>query len=651
MKRLLLVGAVTAAIVALVWTCPAGLVRAAGPQQPAAKQAQDKKATEKQATDKKAADKKAADQKATQAKPAQPPAPSVPPDYRALMEASTIADPAKRSEAVRKAIMDLYTKQMPEAPDRKAFNDALKQTDPAKKVEALQKFLKDFPTSGGVSSANAELLVALIADGKKKVLDHANAMIEAVPESSSSLAAMSRAAIYNTVADRLMVGELLLDEAEKFANKSISLYDEQKYIESQRKIYETMTAAMAKTNPERKTPPVPSDAELRERFLARKAVSETTLAEIYMKKGRTADAEKLLKQIHAAVPTKANVSGYLADLAKKAGREAEMMEYLTALATAGPLAPERRKDFEAGWRKAHNGTLDGLDAMLDVAYEKNNPKPTVTPYVAPKTRTDRVVLAEIFTGSGCPPCVGADLAFEGALHRYKGRELAVLMYHLHIPQPDPMTNPSTQARSKFYNVNGVPSFYIDGETDGRGGGGASAAPTIYKDRVEPVIDKCLTTKADAKLTLQATMTGSAINVKVDVGKPKAAGKNLKLQVALVEERVRYTGENGVRFHSMVVRSLAGKDALGFSMEAGKRLKVAWTFDVPKIVAEAKAHLDDFEAKRSTGGPTKFEFAEKKHDIDPKKLVVVAFVQDGDTKKVLQAAYFKVRPAGATTDEN
>lgn len=635
MKRLLFVVGLTVVIAALAWAPPAP-VQAAGPQA-AAKPAQEKKAPEKPAAGK----------KADQAKPteAKKPLPSVPSDFKAIMDAADIADPVKRAEATQKAIMALYSKQMGEAPDRKAYTEALRLTDPAKKLEALQKFLKDFPKSAGVSMVNTELLGALVADASKRVLDHANAMIEAVPETSPTQGTMARAAILNTVANRLMVAGFLLDDAEKFVTRSIALYDEQKYIESNRKMFQDMIASMAKASPDRKPPAVPTDAELRQQFLSTKAVSETTLGEIYLKQGRVAEAEKQFRKIHAEMPTKAIVTMYLADLAKKAGRDAELLSLLTEVALAGGLPPDRRKDLDAAYRKAHKGSLDGLEEMLDAGYEKANPKPAVKPYVRDKARTDRVVLAEIFTGAGCPPCVGADLAFEGALDRYSGQELAVLMYHLHIPRPDPMTNPSTQARSKFYGVQGVPAFYVDGVTDGRGGGAASAAPTIYKERVEPVVDKRLATKAGAKVTVQVAMTGSVVNVKVDVGKPAGAAKHLKLQVALVEERIRYAGENGVRFHPMVVRSLAGKDGQGFALEAGKGLRAVHAFDLSKIAAEAKAHLDDFEAKSTT----KYLFAEKKHEMNTAKLAVVAFVQDEDTKQVLQSAYVKVGPAAGKAD--
>jgi thiol-disulfide isomerase/thioredoxin len=606
-------------------------------------------AAARQAPDKKAQDTKAADQK-----PAQPAPPPVPAMYQPLVDAAKITDPAKRMEAIRKAIADIQAKQasassassMP--PEYKLYTDATRMTDPGKKLEALQKILKDYPKTGLANTINTEILVALIADAKKKVLDQANLLIQAVPETSPIVGSASRAPIYNTVADRLMVGELLLDEAEGFAKKSIGLWDEKQYVEGMKKSYSTMAAAMAKSNPAAKPLALPTDEDVRQQFREQKAVSETTLAEIYMKKGRDADAEKILKGVYAAVPTKALSTGYLADLAKKAGREKEMTDYLLALAVSGPLNAERRKDLEASWRKTHDGTLDGLEATLDERYEKANPNPVkVTPYERTKNRSDRVVLAEIFTGAGCPPCVGADLAFEGALGRYKGQDLAVLMYHLHIPRPDPMTNPSTIARGNFYGVNGVPAFYIDGETDGKGGGGASAAPRIYEERVAPVIEKRLVMTADARITLQAAMSGPMVRVNVAVAPVKSQSKKLKLQLALVEERIRYTGENGVRFHPMVVRSLGGKDAFGFALEPGKALKQAWTFDVDAIVAEAKKHLDDFEVNNERFG--KFQFAEKKHAIDATKLSVVAFVQDEETKKILQAATFKLGAAGKKTD--
>ena len=38
----------------------------------------------------------------------------------------------------------------------------------------------------------------------------------------------------------------------------------------------------------------------------------------------------------------------------------------------------------------------------------------------------------------------------------------MVMYHVHVPRPDPMTTDATMARHKTYGANGVPAFAIDG---------------------------------------------------------------------------------------------------------------------------------------------------------------------------------------------
>jgi tetratricopeptide (TPR) repeat protein len=634
MRRLSLIGVVVALVVAWFFATSVLSGQTAGTPQTAAAQ----KAASKDNAKPQAAEQKPADKKAGPAAPGAPskPAPYVPDTYKAIMDAAAIPDGDKRIDAVYKAIRDLATKNPPA--DQQAMTAAMTERNPAKQVELLEKFVKDFPKSSYVKTANNQLVAAMIADAKKKILDQCNLVIDA--ESPDQ-----KAMTMNNVADKLMVGELLLTEAEAMIGKSLAAWNEKAYIEQSRKSFADMVASMAKTTPSQKPPAPPTDESLRKQFLSQKAYSQTTQGEIYLKQNRFAEAEKAFKELYAARPSPhatAMAAGYLADIATKAGRPADAVDYLMVAMDNERLSAARRKDLDEAYRKTHNGSLAGLEEMLNAKLEKAmaDARPPVTPYQPPKARTDRVVLAEIFTGSGCPPCVGADIAFEGALDRYKGQELAVLMYHLHIPLPDPLANPSTDTRSKFYGIQGVPAFYVDGVSDDQGGGSAAMAAGIYKERIEPVVDKRLLAKAGAKVTLQAAMTGSAVSVKVQVGKPAVAAKRLRLQIALVEERVRYAGENGIRVHPMVVRSLAGKDAQGFAIEPGKAMAIAHTFDIAKVVAEAKAHLDDFEARRSAGG-SKFAFSEKKHDIDTSRLVVVAFVQDEETKQILQAAYAKV----------
>ncbi|MCI0488430.1 MAG: hypothetical protein L0229_17715 [Blastocatellia bacterium] len=506
------------------------------------------------------------------------------------------------------------------SPETKAFTDARRITDPAKRIEALEKFKADFPDSKLVEGADQMIFVAAVIvspKDKEKIMALAKAAIGPPPHNDT------KTGVFNTVADRLMEAGIFLDEAEQFAKEGIALFDKSKYIERMKKIYETAKR------------PVPSDEQLTKQFLSSRALNITTLGEIYMKQGKQAEAEKLFKEIFEDAPSTGLVAGYLAEIAEKKGDDAEAFKYLTTAALSGPMKPEARSRFEALYRKTHNGSLDGFEAMLDAKYKKEFPNPLKLEHYKPTaSRSNRVVLAEIFTGSGCPPCVAADLAFEAMMERYSTSDVAIIMYHLHIPRPDPMTNPSTEARSKFYGVRGVPSYVLDGKL--ASGGGPRSNTQGFYDRVNPDVEKRLEEAAEAELSLGISLEGRIVRVKAGVDKIKSESPDLKLQIALVEEHLTYNGENGIRYHPMVVRSLGGENAGGFAIENSKATSVEHTFDLAKISEELKAHLDDYETRR------KITFGQKKHEIDAGGLSVVAFVQDTKTKQILQAAFVKVK---------
>jgi hypothetical protein len=283
--------------------------------------------------------------------------------------------------------------------------------------------------------------------------------------------------------------------------------------------------------------------------------------------------------------------------------------------------------------------------------------------------------------------VGASLAFDAALDRYSRQNYVMLDYHIHIPAPDPMTNPSTLERQKFYGVRSTPSYFVDGEAGG-GGGSAEMAGSIYEGKVEPGIEKHLAVAPEAAIKLRATPSGSTVNVKATVSKVRSKSAKLRLQIALVEDQVHYSGENGLRFHEMVVRSLAvvpmkqppavpaaaDKPAavtsatekptatdtpaatdesavaekppappkpIGFELRPGRGGSFEYAFDLAQAVAAARAHLEDYEKTTRKG---EYKFRQKKDEIDAGNLSVVAFVQDEATKKILQTVYVKV-PGG------
>jgi tetratricopeptide (TPR) repeat protein len=488
--------------------------------------------------------------------------------------------------------------------DRKAYLDALKLSDPQKKVDALEKFVVDFPESFLLSSAYQQILTALaksFPDPQERIMSVAKKTVASAQEPLKGSA-------YSTVVSILLDNGVMLDKAEDFAREGLAWTEE----------------------------------DQAKRLKLARAPYFASLGRVNLKRGKTKEAEKYLKDAITANPQLLDAMLGLAELAEKKNDSATALNYYASASLTGRMKPDAREKFYEFYRKSHEGTLKGIEELLDVRYRKDFPNPVkVEHYTATAARSERLVLAEVFTGAGCGPCVAADLAFDAYLERYPRKDLAVIMYHLHIPLPDPMTNASTEARAKYYAVNGVPSYAIDGEKSS--GGGSREMTKDFYNRTSPTVEKRLTVAPNARIALDATSDTALVKVKAIVDQVKA-GPKVRLQVALVEEVLRYSGENGVRFHPMVVRSLGGTDAGGFPVDAAKPTSVEVTFDLAKITQELKAQLDQFEEKRKDD---KFQFSSKKHEIDPNALSVIAFVQDDGSQQILQAVSIKLKPAIAS----
>jgi hypothetical protein len=152
-------------------------------------------------------------------------------------------------------------------------------------------------------------------------------------------------------------------------------------------------------------PTMPTDEEMRASLKSERATALATLGQILMKRGKAEEGEKALAEAYAAKPasyTMATIARALAESAKKAGNDALQLEYLTVLALSGRITTDESKDFEAAYRKAHGGSLDGLDAMLDERYRRDHVRFAVTPFTRtpPAKATGKTVLAEIFPGAG-----------------------------------------------------------------------------------------------------------------------------------------------------------------------------------------------------------------------------------------------------------
>ncbi|MCI0705351.1 MAG: hypothetical protein L0241_30190 [Planctomycetia bacterium] len=313
--------------------------------------------------------------------------------------------------------------------------------------------------------------------------------------------------------------------------------------------------------------------------------------------------------------------------------------YKFALEKAGKLAEAKTISLR----------LDKLDGPLDAEYLKTVPPFSPTPFAGRKKKdANQVAVLELFTGTQCPQCVAADVAFEALLKSYKPTDLVLLQYHVHIPGPDPLTNPASVARWDYFAekfpdqmqgtpsalFNGVPFEQYDKNPAHRRGGGLDISEDKFAQYVA-IINPLLEKSVDVQLRGKATRTGDKIELTVEV--TGGADTNMKLRVFVVEESVKYVGGNGVRFHHHVVRMMP--NGVGGVAIKEKAFKHTARMDVGEVRKELTKYLDDFAADSIA------PFPKPDRPLEMKALKVIALVQNDKTKEIVQAVQFDVKGKG------
>jgi tetratricopeptide (TPR) repeat protein len=253
--------------------------------------------------------------------------------------------------------------------------------------------------------------------------------------------------------------------------------------------------------------------------------------------------------------------------------------------------------------------------------------------------TGRVVLAELFTGAECNPCQAADYAFDLLTEYYPRSMLVILEHHVHIPGADPLTNRDTEGRYQFYGGGlGTPTTFFNGERVSSGG------PALLKKSVFQEFDAIIRRQVAEPPAVQLQVAGGwkdadTVHVEAIASSP-AELRPAVFRFALVERSVRYRGGNGVNPHAWVVRSLAGGEGLPLQMNGGTA-QASFQLNVTEVEKGLADYLSGFEANpperyKGFGG-----FREKPVRIDRSQLGAVVWVQETESKQVLQAAYFEL----------
>lgn len=280
--------------------------------------------------------------------------------------------------------------------------------------------------------------------------------------------------------------------------------------------------------------------------------------------------------------------------------------------------------------KKYVAMLVKLEARDAAEYEKAMLNFETPAFAGRKAKSDRVALVEVFTGAECPPCVAVDIAFDGLLKTYKSSDAIFLQYHVHVPGPDPLTSPDAMDRIETIYAKkfaGAPTVLLNGSAVGEGGGRAADAKKKYTE-FRAAIDEALEKAPAAKLALTVTKDDKGFTAKAAVSELAKPGEKIMLRFALTENRVRYPGGNGVRYHQQVVRAMPG-GTKGFALNKAAQDQSV-TVNIDEVKGKLVKYLDDF-------AKTESPFPRSNRPLALQGLKLVAFIQDDATGEILNAA--------------
>jgi hypothetical protein len=356
------------------------------------------------------------------------------------------------------------------------------------------------------------------------------------------------------------------------------------------------------------------------------------------------DSGKLLATQAATVTLLRSPTAAVADLGLAYARKAvEMVKKDAPLAQrAGvrrlllsALTQRGKKDTKEAKEVA--AELEKMEPVLDEEFAKAIAF-EVKPFGKKKSESKRVVLVELFNMVHDPGTWAAEAAYDAAGRRY-GKEVALLQYQCHILRPAPIGNPLANGdaveRQKFYDddVKQAGTVVVDGKVApqlrGAPGPDKEKALNLAKDRfekLEEALDKQVEVVDEATVKLEVKRKGDELEMAAEVSGLKEAGPKMKLRFALVEDVVRFQGNNGYRLHTNVVRAMPG-GAAGTALKT-KDSTTTVKLDLGDLRKVLASHQKEFTTKARVPLPP--------GPLELKKLKVIAFVQDDDSKRVLQA---------------
>lgn len=287
------------------------------------------------------------------------------------------------------------------------------------------------------------------------------------------------------------------------------------------------------------------------------------------------------------------------------------------------------------------GSLEGLEAFKDRIYEEAVSR--IAEEIG-KQKTapggNRVGVMELFTGAGCGPCVGADLATSALEEIYSPDDLIVLRHHVHSNGLDPLTNPHNIQRFQELlgpdrrDQLGTPSIFINGkEAAANVGGYLDTAVRIGRD-LQKELRPALEESSPIEWDLSAYRHNDEITISTGLdGVQEELKSQLRVHLLLAEKGVDFPAQNGIRRHDMITRwYFSGSE--GIEVPTDGRFE----FSVKTRLGEIR---DLFESSTQAAAES-LEDEVETIPLDLDDLHLVGLVQHVETREILQAGIAPVK---------
>ncbi|MDZ4667279.1 MAG: T9SS type A sorting domain-containing protein [bacterium] len=260
-----------------------------------------------------------------------------------------------------------------------------------------------------------------------------------------------------------------------------------------------------------------------------------------------------------------------------------------------------------------NDTLNGVITVLDKMVARRS-------------------VHEVFTSSTCPPCKPGNEKLDAVLNQRVGK-FAVLKYQYYFPgNGDPYFTNEGYNRGTYYGgINSVPNLHVDG--------GWNNNPNSYSTTV---FDQFQTNPSVVEMSATLNVTGQKADIEVSVT-PVAnmPTGNYKMIIALVEKQtVQNIKSNGETVFNFVMKKmLPNENGSTFTFPAKDiAKKVPMTFTFPgtfRLPSSARPNSGAVPTGTNYGGIN----LASEHNVEKfYDLQVVAFIQNDDTKEILQSCW-------------